>query len=92
MEGPKEKIDVIAELKQLRDAAVREDMANLEQGLDDTNLPAMVTRARELEVQYPDFRDYELYHLLIGSTEIPESSTQWDFPGNDSIEAFLRGL
>jgi hypothetical protein len=41
--------------------------------------------------KYPDYRNYELYHLLVGSTpSIP--CEKFDFPGDDSIERFIRSF
>ncbi|MBI2465639.1 MAG: hypothetical protein HYV66_00165 [Candidatus Sungbacteria bacterium] len=47
----------------------------------------VVNKARELESIYPDYGDYELYHLLIGSTTRDRS--KFDFPGEDSVQKFI---
>ena len=45
-------------------------------------------KAKELRDKYPDYEDYKLYHLLIGSTVYDRS--KFDFPGEDSIIKFLE--
>ncbi|HXV26688.1 MAG TPA: hypothetical protein VD862_01535 [Candidatus Paceibacterota bacterium] len=49
------------------------------------------TRLRE---KYPDYIHYRAYHKLIGSTVRPdfEPIIEGDFPGEDSVVAFLRSL
>lgn len=42
-----------------------------------------------LKKRYPDFPDYKLYHLVSMSTTKKEPS-YFDFPGEDSIEAFIH--
>ena len=42
----------------------------------------------KLEKKYKNTRKYYLFHLLIGSTKTKTS--EFDFPGEDSIEKFLR--
>lgn len=48
-------------------------------------------KAKELQNKYKDYYDYELFHLLIGST-LPKPVPNFDFPGEDSIVDFLRSL
>ncbi len=49
--------------------------------------------AKELKVKYPDYLDYDMFHFLVGSTPMPDRMpTKFDFPGEDSIEGFLRGV
>lgn len=51
----------------------------------------IVDKANFLKDKYPDYNDYRLYHLMIGST--PEKVLPFfDFPGEDSIMNFLRTL
>lgn len=39
--------------------------------------------------RHPDARSYQLFHLLSGST--PKDSMQmFDFPGEDSVESFIK--
>ena len=49
--------------------------------------------AKYLKRKYPNYLECELYHALVGST-IPKDFkiTQEDFPGEDSIEAFVETL
>lgn len=47
----------------------------------------LVDKAEELQAKYPDYDDYELYHLLIGSTV--RDRAKFDFPGSDSVEKFI---
>jgi hypothetical protein len=49
---------------------------------------AITEKAQELRDKYPDYAEYELYHLLVGSTP-KESLEKFDFPGSDSIERFI---
>jgi hypothetical protein len=55
----------------------------------------MMDRAAYLQSKYPDtFYDYEMYHFLISSNigvELPLFD-QFDFPGEDSVEKFIRSL
>ena len=47
--------------------------------------------AEKIKNKYPDYQDYMLYHLLIGS--IPKSKLpKFDFPGEDSVEKFIESL
>lgn len=37
--------------------------------------------------------DYAMYHLLAGSTpKLDQEPTRFDFPGDDSVEMFLKAL
>jgi hypothetical protein len=42
-----------------------------------------------LKARYPDYPEYELYHLISFST-LKAPLTKYDFPGEDSIETFIR--
>jgi len=42
-----------------------------------------------LKVRYPDFRDYQLFHLVSGST-LRDSHPKMDFPSPDSVEEFVN--
>jgi len=48
----------------------------------------IVTWTNSIKEKYPDFQDYELYHVAFGST--PDHCTKMDFPGDDSAEKFIR--
>lgn len=43
-----------------------------------------------LDKKYPNARDYELWHVLVGSGISPRKN--FDFPGEDSVEKFLNDL
>jgi len=45
--------------------------------------------AGELKKKYPDYFDYRLYHVLIGSTPWAPC-LKIDFPGDDSVEKFIN--
>lgn len=47
-------------------------------------------KLRELQGQYPDYKQYYLYEQAFRST--PLGCTKFDFPGNDSIEKFINEL
>lgn len=42
-----------------------------------------------IRLKYPNFDNYVLYHILIGST-VPNDITMEDFPWDDSVEKFLK--
>lgn len=44
---------------------------------------------KKLEKKYPDHTNYRLYHLLDSST-LFKNCPKFDFPGDDSVEKFLR--
>ena len=47
--------------------------------------------ARNLKRKYKDINSYWTYNMLIGSsTDDDKIPTKFDFPGEDSIEKFLR--
>ncbi len=47
--------------------------------------------AKKLQESFNNYKEYKLYHLLIGSSIVEESKVQeFDFPGEFSIERFLR--
>lgn len=51
----------------------------------------LVEFASGLKARYPDFLDYDMFHFLAGSTPMPDRMpTKIDFPGEDSVEKFLR--
>ncbi len=41
-----------------------------------------------LKEKYPDYRQYQLVHLISGST-VQGPFVRYDFPGEDSVEAFV---
>jgi hypothetical protein len=53
---------------------------------DDSEVYIFLTKLQE---KYPDHADYRLYHLL-DSSSLFKSCSKFDFPGDDSIEKFLR--
>jgi hypothetical protein len=85
VEGPIEKEALVSELKELLMAAYNSDEV-----LDSySNHEFIVKKASELRIKYSDFNDYEMYHVLIGSSK---ECTKFDFPGDNSVEKFLRSL
>lgn len=46
---------------------------------------------KKLREVYDDYQEYEMYHLLTGSSLAKEYS-QTDFAGEDSVEEFVNGL
>ena len=49
----------------------------------------IVEKSNQLKSKYPDYLDYEAYHVLISST--PHIQVKHlDFPGEDSIESFFQ--
>ncbi len=51
----------------------------------------IIAFARNLQSKYPDYSRYRLYHGFIGSTP-SQPSLYLDFPGEDSVELFIRKL
>ncbi len=51
----------------------------------------IIEKSNELKQKYPDYIRYQLYHLFIFSTP-NDTATEFDFPGEDSIETFIRSL
>ncbi len=51
----------------------------------------VIVKADILQEKYPNFLDYKLHHLLIGST-FSGDLKEFDFPGDDSVELFFRSL
>ncbi|OGF25510.1 hypothetical protein A2331_01430 [Candidatus Falkowbacteria bacterium RIFOXYB2_FULL_34_18] len=41
------------------------------------------------KTDYPDFNDYQMYHILVGSTSC-DGYPKYDFPGDDSIEKIIK--
>jgi len=48
----------------------------------------IVEKVKELRLKYSDYESYHAYHILVGSSLLNECPN-FDFPGEDSIEAFL---
>ncbi len=46
---------------------------------------------QKLREKYKNYDQYELYHILSGSTLI-KAPDNFDFPGEDSVELFIRSL
>ncbi len=47
--------------------------------------------AKNLQKKYPDYHDYRLYCILVGSTPM-NGCSKFDFQGDDSVEFFLESL
>jgi len=58
---------------------------------DNSDVYALLTKLKE---KYPDHTNYRLYHLLdsssLGPDSIVKKCSKFDFPGDDSVEKFLR--
>lgn len=77
---PKNKEQIIQELGQLKSRFYKNEEL----------YERLVEFGEGLKEKYSDFLDYELFHFLVGSTMQGEPK-HFDFPGEDSVEAFLRG-
>ena len=98
MEGSVEKEALIAELRNLLLESYKKDEAEHSM----VNYEMVLRKDKELKDKYPDYYTYRLYHLLIGSSvepiiSNPENNSplpteNFDFPGDDSIEKFIREL
>lgn len=93
MEGYKNNKKIVQELKEVLIARYKED-SQKETGVFDKYITneAVLRKTQELKKKYPDFDDYELYHVLIGSGKGNEVFSKFDFPGEDSVESFIRSL
>lgn len=80
LEG-KEKEILVTELKELRKEAYVKDSRRFHD--------KVIKIVNELKVKYPDCENYEMYHVLIGSTPQREKIKNFDFPEKE-IEKFLR--
>ena len=74
---------LLSKLRELKIVAYEKDMSGTDKKVRD--------KFNELQRNYPDFYQYKTFHLLMNSTP-PESATETDFPGEDSVEKFLRSL
>ncbi len=80
MEGiPKNKEQILVELNELK----------LKFYENPDMYEKMFNFARSLRDKYPNCEDCELFHFMIGSTMKHEPAF-FDFPGEDSVESFLR--
>jgi hypothetical protein len=55
-----------------------------------TFLDFIEKKGNELRQKYSNANKYRTFHLLIGSTPAPGECTEFDFPGDDSLEKFLE--
>jgi len=79
-----------SKIKTLLDIAY--DLA-AEKNLDGELQIKIVEFAREVEDRFPDARNYEVFHALIGSTVSQDREhKKEDFPGRYSIELFLTNI
>ena len=85
-EAPKQNEALLEELGNLRIEAYRKDKEEDNFSFHDK----VLEKSKELKQRYSNYSDYELYHLLIGSQI--KSYKEFDFPGDDSVEKFLRSL
>ncbi len=54
----------------------------------------IISYAKYLQSKYPDHRKWEVFHVISFSTITPEMGEliKEDFPGEDSVEAFVNKL
>ena len=53
----------------------------------------IVAMANRLKLKYSDHEEYEMFHILIGSTpDEGKQFTKFDFPEEDSVASFIRSL
>ena len=78
----KEKEILVTELKKLRTESYTKDSSGFHSKI--------IKKVDELRTKYPDYKNYEMYHVLIGSS-IPRGviMKNFDFPDKE-IERFLR--
>ena len=79
---------IVAELKQIIDDLYETDDYDLI--LEISN--RISRRSKMLEEKLPDFKLYRLWHVLGGSTTIPDKPMKFDFEGADSLETYIRNL
>jgi len=46
----------------------------------------------EIKKKYPNWKKYQLFHILVGSTFRENESPFLDFPSPDSVEEFIETL
>ncbi|MBU4348328.1 hypothetical protein KJ671_02405 [Patescibacteria group bacterium] len=81
-EGQEDKSETAIELKKIYNKLLDEDKGF-------TVFKNFQEQGLKLKEKYKtNAREYYLFHLLIGSTKI--KTFEFDFPGEDSIEKFLR--
>ncbi|MEK7478678.1 MAG: hypothetical protein AAB626_02005 [Patescibacteria group bacterium] len=83
-EKHRDKGELALELKKINNSLLEKDA----QKNNFENFTALGDFARNLKEKYKDAGKYHLYHMIIGSTGT--KTTEFDFPGEDSIEKFLR--
>jgi hypothetical protein len=85
MERIPEKLDKADDLNEMR-AELSEDVFGFQSRL--------VEFTEHLRKKYPDYQNYRMYHFLVGSGALKpdERFTEDDFPGEDSIENFIKRL
>ena len=92
-----EKANLIAELQSLIKEAYKRDLDGTAHKIHDfigkyeVNVDTEETVTTGLKKKYPNYTEYEMYHVLSGSTP-PIPSQFFDFPGDDSLEKFIRNL
>ncbi|MCX6701674.1 MAG: hypothetical protein NTX96_00570 [Candidatus Zambryskibacteria bacterium] len=87
MEGAPNEEVLLTELKTLLHEAQDEDRLKNTYYVQDE----IVKKVKGLRKKYPDWQNYRVYHLLVGS-DLLEPTKYFDFPGDDSIEKFIRSL
>ena len=54
----------------------------------------LVEYANYIKTKYPNWNNYIVFHILIGSTPPDDNPnlTKYDFPEDDSVEKFIRSF
>lgn len=78
---PKNREQILGELAELKSKIYNIENEDL--------LNRMVEFVDGLKEKYPNYQDFELYHFIAGSG-MKRNPVDFDFPGEDSIEVWLR--
>ena len=85
MEGMTDKKELVKELKELmKKAYIREGF-----GFQDKIVKKVNALRKKYSSPENNYQDYEMYHVLTNSS-LTRPSKEFDFPGEDSIEKFIR--
>jgi len=83
----KDKAELALELKKIFNSLLKKDA----QKNNFENFTMLVNFAKNLRNKYKDASDHWAYNMLIGSsTGEGKTPTKFDFPGDDSIEKYLK--
>ena len=92
-EAPKTNEQIVQECKTILEDLYERDYKDIRPEYKFLTHAMVDKKAEELRRKYSDFKEYELYHVLIGSSAVPgEGFKEFDFPGEDSVENFIHSL